>query len=61
MQAQAPAAIHHISIKKDFFSVEIFWWRPEFSIKEIEKNCPHNVDALYVMKDHGCIVEYTLQ
>jgi len=46
MQAQAPAAIHQICIKKDFFSVEIFWWRPEFSIKEIEKDRPQNVAAL---------------
>jgi hypothetical protein len=50
MQAQAPAAIHQICIKKDFFSVEIFWWRPEFSIKEIEKDRPQNV-AAFIMND----------
>lgn len=37
MQAQAPAAIHHMSLKKDFFSSKFIWQEGNFSVEENKK------------------------
>ena len=42
MQVQAPAAIHHMSLKKDFFSSKFIWQESNFLVEESKKNLQHS-------------------
>jgi len=45
LQAQAPAAIHQIGMKKDFFSSKFIWPHSNFLVEENEKNISQSDEA----------------